>query len=416
MLRLSGYNKSDSPRGRHILFVADRYWPFTSDATLRLQSQLRLWNQRGWRTTLITPRWHRTWATQIHVENTSVIRLDHPPTDSLRSSRYRRSVSQWLSKNLIQYDAIWCDDVQGKATESFAAAAKSTGKPWVARFELDTNERTNASGGSSRPSDTTLQLCAQASAVVVSTASAHQCLIQHGMSGQNIVRQSDWRVASLDRSTSARTAARHALGTINAELALKPQEKLIVVPGELSERWAISLVLDAVAPLLDRHPNLHVWLHGEGSRRERYYEWLKERSLHRIVLMPGIFSCLEPLLQAADLCLFPAIGCGRYWLLPTCLVSEIPLLTPQFAGLEHYLPGVGSALTFQSGCHQDLQSKIGDWLKNPAELQLTARKASGAIRSLEQTISTAALPDDSLDYREKGHGESAQQFWDRLLL
>ena len=416
MLGLSGNNKSDSSRRRHILFVADRYWPFTSDATLRLQSQLRLWNQRGWQTTLITPRWHRTWASQIHVENTSVIRLDHPPTDSLRSGRYRRCVSQWLSKNLISYDAIWCDDVQGKATESAAEAAKSTGKPWVARFELDTGERTNADGSSSRPSDIMLQLCAQASAVVVSTAAAHQCLIQHGMSGQKIVRQSDWRVASLDRSTSARTAARHALGAINAELALKPQEKLIVVPGELSEQWAISMVLDAVAPLLERHPNLHLWLHGEGSRRERYHEWLKERSLHRIVLMPGIFSCLEPLLQAADLCLFPAAGCGRYWLLPTCLVSEIPVLTPPFAGLEQHLSGGGSALTFQSACHQDLQSKIGDWMKNPTELLLATRKASGAIRRLEQTTSSATFPDDSSAHWEKGQGERVQRLWDRLLL
>lgn len=416
MLGLSGFNKSDSTKGRRILFVADHYWPYTSDSTLRLKSQLRLWNEHGWRTTLITPRWHRSWASCVTVENTSVIRLEHPPSDLLSSGRYRKSVSQWLSQNLSNFDAVWCDDSLGKAAPSVAVAARSLGKPWVVRFDPDGSDPKNSAGSLKRPSDITMQLCGQANAVVVSTAAAHQCLVQHGLSGRNIVRSSDWRVASLDRSSSARIAARQALGAICGDLALKAQEQLILVPGDLSERWAISLVLDAVAPLLERHPNLHLWMHGDGPGRELYYDRLKELGLHRIALMPGVFSCIEPLLQAADLCLFPAADCGKFWLLPTCLVSDIPSLMAQSVGLEPLLKEGWSTLTFRPGSYQDLHAKIESWLRKPADLIQATRQAREAIRRSEQASPVASNSEASRAFCDWGQTREVEWLWNKFQL
>jgi glycosyltransferase involved in cell wall biosynthesis len=94
------------------------------------------------------------------------------------------------------------------------------------------------------------------------------------------------------------------------------------------------VVVNSVKQLLEKQRNLRLWLVGEGNTRSDVYEALRHEGIHRLVVMPGVFVSPTEALQAADLVIIPPSGEGRYWTLPTCLRSGIPVVYPNVDDLK----------------------------------------------------------------------------------
>lgn len=381
---------------KRILIVARHYWPCTTDATLRLRLLSKSLQQAGWAPTVLTPRWHASWPQTISVGDVAVVRIDDPPLNPLRQAKYCRNLNQWLNSCGDPFQAILCDQVEAE-TLRVLDWASSMSLPVVVRIEnrdWNPEQPEPKSGGLLR---TTLrEVGVRATRVQVPSPSVHQQLIGLGIPPERILRCSDWTVSSLDRTPSARHQARHMLAEINCDLNLHVRDRLVVVPGDLSSHWNIDFLIESLWRLLDERPGLRLWIHGDGRARERVYSRLKYHGIHRLVALPGMFTCIEPLLQAADLCLFPAPGCGLGYLIPTCLMSRIPILAARSSELANRLGGSASplalAMTFEPDSPMDLEHRVSDWLESPVETEHASYEAQRWIR--QRQIASAEYPND----------------------
>jgi glycosyltransferase involved in cell wall biosynthesis len=365
-----------------VMLLTRQFWPNSSDATCRLRNMAHLLRRDNWAATVVTPCWHKSWPRNIIVEEIPVCRLEQPPSSPLRHSLFRKSLADWLDRHAADLDWIWCDEA---GLDSLSVCSH----PQIVRNNLPVVVRYCPtelaiplfnSDTAWRPSQAVVDACAAASTIVAPNQAAQHQLLRLGIHPDRIVVCTDWIAPSLDRSSSAIRAARQSLAEINSDLAIRSQDKVVLVPGELSKQWELEFTIQAIVPLLDRYPNLRVWLHGEGAERDKLYESLKFHGHHRNVAMPGTFSCLETLLQAADLCLFPASSVGLSWLLPTCIVSGIPVLAANSADLSWHLGAVAATIGFESQSALSLQSKLEHWLIRPEELSAAVRVAGQLVR------------------------------------
>lgn len=365
---------------RRVLIIARHYWPMTNDQTLRLRQWVSRLQREGYEVVVASPRWHASWPRQVFFDNTHVFRIDHPPTTQLRTSRYWRSLIQWVVRELASFDCIYCDAADGDAYALLTQLPKNQQPPILVRF--DPQEMSQSLTGPWQPTSRCTEVCRRAAAVIVPNAAAHQQLLLMGVSKSSIHRALDLPGSMVDRSPSARSAARSILVNVNHDLYVRRQDRVVVCPGELTRDWGVDFLIDALEPLLENHRSLRLWVLGDSIERPRIYEALQFKGLHRIVVMPGIFTCLEQVLQAADLCVFPAAGRGLSWLMPTCVASSIPIVVDDSAEARELLGAQSSNLCFAAGQQDALRTCVSNWLRNgkPA-LQAIASVREELVRS-----------------------------------
>lgn len=366
---------------RRVLVVARHYWPSTTDRTLRLRAWVKQLSQQGYQPAIATPRWHTSWPSRIVCEDIAVERIDAPPTSELRSSRYGRELAAWATQQLEHTDFIYCDAADGDAYALVTQLPKNSRTPVVVRF--DPRELASAATlpriGAWRPSPKTMEACRRATAVVVPSSFAHQQLLAAGCEPSIIHRVPDAVGNKLDRSSASRTAARMSLANINHDLFVRSHDKVLVCPGELTREWGIDLLINALAPLLEEQRSVKLWILGDSTERGRIYEALQFHSLHRIVSMPGAFTDVDQVLQAADMCLFPAVGCGLGWLLPTCVASSIPVLAADSPELRAEFGPLADQICFRGNDPRELEVRVRRWIRNPKATELTVSAAREAL-------------------------------------
>lgn len=395
-----------SPIHGNVLLLAKRFWPFSSDSTHRLRLLCRMLREEGWSVEVLTPRWHPNWPAKVAIEECDVHRLENSPTNQLRQSLYRRSITQWLDERLAQsrdrsegksvnstkdpLSWIWCDEAGLDAlTVCNHPQVHQCKIPVVVRFDpFELAE--NSVDSTWQLSQAVIDACHAAASVVAPNPEAQLQLLRHGVASDKIVLRSDWNVRSIDRSSSAIRQARHALGAINSDLALRQQDRVLIVPGNLTAHWQLDKLIDALDPMLDNHPHLRIILHGEGPIREKLYERLQFLGHHRTVIMPGVFTCLDTLIQTADLCVFPATEIGMSWILPTCLTSGVPVLSARSPSLTWQLGPQADSIAFDANA-ASMNEAIRRWLRNPDDLAAAVRNIGQRMRSrLNNPVSLVA--------------------------
>ena len=230
-----------------------------------------------------------------------------------------------------------------------------------------------------------LAVCRSASGVIVGDARTHQQLLTAGLDQSLIVRAPAPSGARYDRTPEARRRARQMLSEANHDLFARAQDRVVVCPGELNLQWNVVALIEELAPLIEEQRSLRVWILGDGRARAKVYDALQREGLHRLVTMPGLFTDLEEVLQAADLCVFPAPGLGLGWLIPTCIASGISLLVSDSPGARQQLEPHASELLYSSDQPRALRTRVSQWLTSPTifsdslqRARLQQRTASGA--------------------------------------
>jgi glycosyltransferase involved in cell wall biosynthesis len=367
-------------RSKRLLIIARRYWPASDDLSLYLSALVRHLAKLNCQSVVVSPRWHHTWPLRVTVEETPVWRLDPAPTGRLRTSRFSRNLAQLVREQASHFDGIVC----GCADESAFELVQLAPRLGIPAFVLfDPNDLRLGESCPDNWSDRlslALRTCLRASKVIVSNQYAHQQLLSLGVPSQQIIRWSSWNAQPLDFSIQAQFFARKHLWEVNCDLAVGSRDRLLVVPGELTEAWGVDFLIDSVWSLLDADPRLRIWIHGEGPSRDRFYQRLKFHGVHRSVILPGVFSCIESILLAADACIFPRVGCGQSWLLPTCLASGIPILAARSQELMAQLGSAAEDLTFPADDPDGFRRQINGRLQDLDGWRRTAQEAARGIR------------------------------------
>ncbi len=369
---------------RRVLVVARHFWPTTNDDALRLYHWTQYLRGQGSEVTVATPRWHATWPQHIMCDGVSVRRLDYPPTRTLRLSSYARQLCQWLAREAGQFDLVYCDSPDPDAASLLNHVAQLQGAPLVVRYQ--------ATADDSKSRAKTVDVCRRASLVLVNSPLAEQQLLAEGLDRNCILRATQIHGSSFDRAPEARRAARQVLAEANHDLFARSQDRVLVCPGEMTRAWGIPQLIQELSPLIEEHRGLRVWILGDSRERPAIYEMLRYEGLHRLVAMPGIFTDLEEVLQAADLCVFPAAGLGLGWLLPTCIASSIPVLVSDSCEARRMLGDQASELTVQFDLPRELRGRVAQWLNSPARLS----QSIATVRKYSVSSSAAGLGVDDL--------------------
>ncbi|MEZ6135701.1 MAG: glycosyltransferase [Pirellulaceae bacterium] len=347
---------------RRVLIVARHYWPNTTDATLRLRCRVANLRRDGYSPVVVTPRWHTAWPKRIMCEETPVYRIDNPPHSQLRASRYWRNLTQWVALEMPTLDSIYCDAADSDAYALLTQLPRSGRPPISVRY--DPSELSQNALGQWKPAPRCTDACRRADTLIAPTALAHQQLLSLGVLDSAIIRQPDPPGMVVDRSVTARSAARAMLAQVNHDLFVRSQDRVVVCPGELTRDWGVDFLIKSLGPLVESRRSLKLWILGDGIERPRIYDALQFAGLHRVVAMPGIFACMKPILQVADLCVLPAANRGLGWALPTCIANNIPVVAADSLELRELLGSQSSELSFPANHDGALHHWVTQWLRN----------------------------------------------------
>ncbi|MEO8271697.1 MAG: glycosyltransferase [Aureliella sp.] len=356
---------------RRVLVIARHFWPATNDDTLRLYHWVQHLRGLGAEVQVATPRWHNAWPRRIVCDGVSVQRIDYPPSHTLRMGRYSRQLGNWLAKVAGEFDAVYCDTI-----ELEAAAVLNT--PQLAHLPLMLRYAAPSAGiamdtPASVPAKT-LALCRRATTVLAADVRSQQQLLAAGLPRASIVRTAQIHGRCYDRSPEARRRARQLLSEINHDLFARGHDRVVVCPGELTREWHVLELIHELAPLIESHRALRVWVLGDGRQRGPIYEALRHEGLHRVVAMPGLFTDLEEIFQAADLCIFPAPGLGLGWLLPTAIASGVPLLASDSPEARRQLEPEADQLIYAAEQPLGLRQLFDQWLRQPAQVSASVER------------------------------------------
>ncbi len=362
---------------RRVLVVARHFWPTTNDDSLRLYHWAQQLIGQGCEVSVATPRWHASWPQRIVCDGILVSRIDSPPTHTLKLGSYARQLAHWLSSEAGRMDLVYCDDPHADAATILSQAASLRGVPVVVRY-VETAE-------GSKTRRQAMEACRRANLVLVSSPVAEQQLLSSGLDRQHVLRAVQVHGCNIDRSPEARRAARQVLAEANHDLFARSQDRVLVCPGELTAASGVGQLIRELSPLIDEHRWLRVWLLGDSRERPAIYEMLQHEGLHRLVAMPGIFTDLTEVLQAADLCVFPTAGLGFGWLIPTCIANSIPVLVNDSSEARRLLGDQANELAVRFDLARELRGRVGQWLLNPQPL-------SQSIASLRRYAVGATTP------------------------
>lgn len=412
------------------LIVSQEFWPTISDATLRLLQWCVQLEELGCQVTVVTSRPNPNWPVRFAFGSLKVVRMDSFNGSPLRATSWARDLQSWVRSAVKEFDWIYFDELGREAITFLNRADPARTPPVLARFAEDgrssnhceksaneerkpsnwcsgklgfwgpwrsldgngrdpfvaasggradageqsaDNARTNLVSETTRPlSRGALDACRRASLIIVPSATAHQRLLSAGASQVQIVRLADRNVPVIDRSIGARRGARQILSRASHDLMLRSTDRVIVCPGDLTQSRHAGPLIEALGELTEEFSSLRVWILGEGANRSMICRRLKNRGWHYSIVLPGVFTDLEQIFQAADLFLFTEKNVGLSYTLPVCLASRIPALVADSpTARESFLPDFPEML-FDAYQPTVLKQRVAEWLQRPDDLEKLA--------------------------------------------
>lgn len=318
--------------GPRFVIVSRCFWPIIDDSTLRLQAWLKQFKKLDVTISLVTALWNYRWPLKCSFDETAIQRIGPPPLAARSFKSYTKSVVEHLILQHSNYDAILFDH----AAEEAIACCQSkelAGKPKL--FWFENNE---ANDGNLGVPSAVQEACRQADHVLVYGATEERVLRSVGISENKIERIGQVNLTPLSRSLSERKRARALLGECCGDLVVPFNGSVIVVPTSMRCRATLENFLQAIDPLLDRRPDLRVWLIGDGPERGSIYEKIRDMEGARQIALPGCFDSIDEIFQAADVCVLPTRGEGLNYFAPLAWQSQIPCVLPLSAVSKERTP------------------------------------------------------------------------------
>jgi|GEM_PF-2412211 len=318
--------------GPRFVIVSRTFWPIIDDSTLRLHAWLKQFKKLDVTISVVTALWNYRWPLQCSFDETAIQRIGPPPLVARSFKSYTKSVVEHLILQQSSYDAILFDHAPEEAI-ACCQSKELAGKPKLFCFE-----NKEAHDGNLGVSSTVQEACRHADYVLVYGATEERVLRSIGISENKLERIGQVNLTPLSRGLSERRRARALLGECCGDLVVPFDGSVIVVPTSMRCRDTLEMFLQAIDPLLDRQPDLRVWLIGDGPERGSIYEKIRDLEGARQIALPGCFDSIDEIFQAADVCVVPTRGEGLNYFAPLAWQSQIPCIVPLSAAAKERTP------------------------------------------------------------------------------
>jgi glycosyltransferase involved in cell wall biosynthesis len=176
---------------------------------------------------------------------------------------------------------------------------------------------------------------------------------------------------------------------IRAELGLAPDARIIGVVATLRVEKALEVMISAVAQVIQRFPDAHLVIAGDGPQRESLEAQVASMGLTGHVHFLGERRDVTPLLQTVDVGALSSDWEGMPLFVLECMATGTPVVATNVGGLPEIVEHDRTGLLVPPRDPAALAAAISALLADPARGRLLA--ATAAERLHDFTIDTVAL-------------------------
>src|SRR5207249_10181162 len=156
-----------------------------------------------------------------------------------------------------------------------------------------------------------------------------------------------------------------AESTVRSELALSPEDHLVVTVGNLYPVKGHRVLLDAAALLSSQHPNLHVAIAGRGELAAALAEQARELGFAGRLHLLGLRSDIPNLLAAADVFVLPSLSEGLPLALLEAMFAGCPIVASDVGEIRTVLANGDAGMLVPPGDAPALAAALRGLLESP---------------------------------------------------
>jgi glycosyltransferase involved in cell wall biosynthesis len=181
---------------------------------------------------------------------------------------------------------------------------------------------------------------------------------------------------------------------VRRELGLPDSAFVALSVGRLSKQKAHEDVIQVAAAMVDRYPDLHFVIAGEGEERAALEALVREHRVDASVHLVGHRDDVDRLLRAADLFVLPSRFEGFPFALLEAAVRGVPIVAADVSGADEVVSHRHSGLLHPSGDIESFAGLLEFAVQNREEMRLMGRRAqenAGRFSREEMVRSTLSL-------------------------
>ena len=163
--------------------------------------------------------------------------------------------------------------------------------------------------------------------------------------------------------------------TLRDELALRPADRLLVSVGNLYPVKGHLHLVDALARLAERHPQLHLAIAGRGELEGALATRARDHGLQGRVHLLGLRSDIPALLAAADVFVLPSLSEGLPLALLEAMFAGCPIVASDVGEVGVALAGGRAGVLVEPGHPEALATAIEGLLNDPNRARALAESA-----------------------------------------
>ena len=337
--------------------------------------------------TVVTARWNRAWPRQVILPQAPVARLRTAPRGGLATLRHYYAMSKWLTEHSQDFDAVLVSSLRHDA---YAALNSLQGAiPVIVQAETAGPEGDVAWLGRAAFGRRIGARCREADAIIAPSQCVEAELLEKGFPADRIRLIRRGAQAPPARSPLARQSVREALAAVNQDLVAESSQTVALCIARFEPHEGLPDLVRGWVYVASRWPTARLWIVGDGPLRESLYRLISDLDLRYRVVMPGIFSEHDDLLQAADIYVQPATADCSTLRLMHAMAAGLPVIAANLPGNRELITGDEDGLMVQPGDAKSLGAAIDMLIRLPGravELGEAARKAVRSRWPLSNTV------------------------------
>ena len=168
-----------------------------------------------------------------------------------------------------------------------------------------------------------------------------------------------------------------ARATLRQELALAPQDRLVVAVGNLYPVKGHKYLVEALGLLGPRHPSLHVAIAGRGETADALAAQADRLALGGRLHLLGLRSDVPNLLASADAFVMPSLSEGLPLALLEAMLAGCPIVATEVGEVGAVLAGGEAGILVPPGDSSALAAALERVLVDSGAARQMAKRALG---------------------------------------
>lgn len=171
------------------------------------------------------------------------------------------------------------------------------------------------------------------------------------------------------------------IAAVRRRIGIAPGHPTLVVVAKLMEQKGHRVLLEALPPVVERHPGLQVVLAGDGPLRDEIVERARGLGLEERIHLVGNRSDVAELLAASDCFVLPSLWEGLPMALLEAMAARLPVVATEVSGSRDVVVDGVSGLLVAPGDPAALSTAILGVLADPSRAQALGRAARTRVEA-----------------------------------